>query len=40
MRRMRPGPWYSGTIQAERCPVARTIGGCADLTTSVELTTG
>ncbi len=27
-------------FHAERCPVARTIGGCVDITTSVELTTG
>jgi uncharacterized OsmC-like protein len=26
-------------FHAERCPVARTIGGCVDITTSVELTT-
>ena len=27
-------------FHAERCPVARTIGGCVDITTSLELTTG
>jgi uncharacterized OsmC-like protein len=26
-------------FHAERCPVARTIGGCVDITTSLELTT-
>ncbi|HEX6675436.1 MAG TPA: hypothetical protein VF486_10460 [Actinomycetes bacterium] len=26
-------------FHAERCPVARTIGGCVDLTTSLQLTT-
>lgn len=26
-------------VHAERCPVARTIGGCVDITTSLELTT-
>jgi uncharacterized OsmC-like protein len=25
-------------FHAERCPVARTIGGCVDITTSLELT--
>jgi uncharacterized OsmC-like protein len=24
-------------FHADRCPVARTIGGCVDITTSVEL---
>jgi len=26
-------------FHAERCPVARTIGGCVDITTSLELAT-
>jgi hypothetical protein len=26
-------------FHADRCPVARTIGGCVDITTSLELTT-
>jgi uncharacterized OsmC-like protein len=26
-------------VHADRCPVARTIGGCVDITTSLELTT-
>jgi uncharacterized OsmC-like protein len=26
-------------FHAERCPVARTIGGCVDITTNLELTT-
>jgi uncharacterized OsmC-like protein len=26
-------------FHAERCPVARTIGGCVDITTSLQLTT-
>jgi uncharacterized OsmC-like protein len=26
-------------FHAERCPVARTIGGCVDITTSLDLTT-
>ena len=25
-------------FHAERCPVARTIGGCVDISTSLELT--
>jgi uncharacterized OsmC-like protein len=26
-------------FHAERCPVARTIGGCVEISTSLELTT-
>jgi uncharacterized OsmC-like protein len=26
-------------FHAERCPVARTIGGCVDISSSLELTT-
>jgi uncharacterized OsmC-like protein len=26
-------------FHAERCPVARTIGGCVDISTSLEFTT-